>query len=295
AGDPLFRAGMVNDASWVDIDKDGWKDLIIAGDWMPITVFHNEKGKRLANITEQLGLEKTNGFWHKILPADVDNDGDIDFIAGNLGNNTQFKTTADQPLVTYAGDFNDDGRIDPIMTWFIQNISYPFNSRDELVEQIPALNKKFIKYADYATATIQDILPEAQLKNARKYYIYNTQTCIFINNGGRFECKPLPAEAQFSMVQSVLYRDYDGDGKKDILLAGNFYPFRVQQGRCDAGFGCLLKAGDKGNFITDDRSIAAGLFIPGDVRDMTELNGGRKNCIVISKNNAAVQVLSCNK
>ncbi len=144
AGDALFKAGMVNDAVWTDIDKDGWQDLIVVGDWMPIKIFHNDKGKKMTDVSTASGLDKTNGFWCKIIPADIDHDGDIDFIVGNLGTNTQFKTSIDEPLITYVGDFNNDGMMDPVMTWYLQHKSYPFNSRDELAEQMPVLNKKFL-------------------------------------------------------------------------------------------------------------------------------------------------------
>ncbi|MES1198252.1 MAG: RNA-binding protein, partial [Chitinophagaceae bacterium] len=250
-----------------------------------------EKGNKFLDISQQAGLDKTDGWWCKIVPADVDHDGDMDFIVGNLGSNTQFRTNEQQPLVTYVDDFNNDGRLDPIMTWYIQNASYPFNSRDELVEQMPTLNKKFLKYADFANATINTILSEEQIEKARKYYIYHTQTSLLINNNGKFQLEVLPLEAQFSVTSAILYKDYDDDGIEDILLAGNFYPFRVQQGRCDADIGCLLKGNGKGSFTTINRKIT-GLYIPGDVRDMIELKGLKKNVIVVSKNNDGVQVIT---
>lgn len=293
-GDRLFKAGMVTDASWSDTDGDGWEELIVAGEWMPVMIFRNEKGNKLTDISAPSGLEKTNGWWSKIVPADVDNDGDVDFIAGNMGANTQFKTNELEPLITYADDFDDNGKIDPVMTWYLQHTSYPFNSRDELVGQMPMLNKKFLKYADFATATIDKILSKQQIEKARKYYIYHTRTALFINNKGKFEMKALPPEAQFSVVNALLYKDYDHDGKEDILLTGNFYPFRVQQGQCDAALGCLLKGDGKGGFTVTDRTLT-GLYVKGDVRDMIELKGRKGNIIVIAKNNDAVQIITQTK
>lgn len=290
-GDPLFRAGMVTDAVWNDVDGDGWKDLIIAGEWMPVMIFHNEKGNKLVDISGQSGLQKTNGWWCKIVPADIDHDGDTDFIMGNMGRNTQFRTNDEQPLITYADDFDNNGRIDPIMTWYIQHTSYPFNSRDEITGQIPVLNKKFLRYADYAAATIDKILNKEQIEKASKFYIYTTQTSLLVNNGGKFSVKVLPVEAQFSIVNGILYKDYTGDGEEDIFLTGNFYPFRVQEGQCDAGLGCLLKGDSKGGFTTVDRKMT-GLYIKGDIRDMVELKGNKSSVIVVSKNNAAVQVIT---
>ena len=286
----LFSVGMVTDAVWNDIDKDGWPDLVITGDWMNIKIFHNEKGRRFSDITASSGLDSSAGWWCKIIPADIDNDGDIDFIAGNMGTNTQFKAKKSEPLITYAGDFNGDGRTDPILTWYIQGSSYPFNSRDELIEQMPALNKKFLKYADYAKADIHGILSDEQIEKADKFYIYNTQTSVLVNNHGRFDIKPLQQETQFSMMSGILYDDYDGDGLPDILLSGNFYPFRVQQGRCDANLGVLLKGDGKGNFNAVARALT-GLYIPGDVRDMIAVKGRQATTIIISKNSDTIQAL----
>ncbi|MET0637438.1 MAG: VCBS repeat-containing protein [Chitinophagaceae bacterium] len=290
AGDTLLKAGMVTDAEWADLDKDGWPDLVIGGNWMPVTIFHNEQGKSFRNITGEAGLQSSNGWSSRLLIADLDNDGDPDIVSGNLGNNTQFRTTADEPMVLYASDFNDDGRLDPVISWYIHNISYPFNSRDELVEQMPALNKRFIRYEDYAKATMNSLFTKEQIDKARKYYIYNTASQILINNKEKFEVRTLPTEVQFSLVNSILYNDFDGDGLKDLLLAGNFFPFRAQQGRCDASIGTLLKGDGKGNFITVNRQ-ETGLTIGGDVRDMVEINGKTGRQIIISKNNDAVQVL----
>lgn len=294
AGDALFKAGMVTGAVWNDIDNDGWKDLVIAGEWMPVMIFHNEKGSRLTDITAQSGLENSNGWWCRIVPADIDKDGDMDFILGNMGMNTQFRTSIQQPLITYADDFDNNGTIDPLMTWYIQNESYPFNTRDEIVSELPSLNKKFIRYADFAKSTIDDILSPDQKEKAKKLYVYTMLSSLLINNKGKFELKPLPVEAQFSIVNAILYKDYDGDGKEDILLAGNFYPFRVQQGRCDAGMGSLLKGDGRGNFSVIDRTHT-GLYIPGDVRNMAALNTAGGSIIAVSKNNDAVQVISKNK
>jgi enediyne biosynthesis protein E4 len=246
------------------------------------------------DITQQSGLNNNDGWWCKIIPADIDNDGNIDFIAGNMGWNTQFKATANEPLTTYAADFNGDGKVDPIITWFVQGKPYLFNSRDEMLEQLPGINKRFLKYADYAEANIDKLFEKLQIDAARKFYIKNTSTSFVRNNGkGFFTLMPLPLETQFSPVMGILYNDYDGDGKKDILTAGNFFPFRVQQGRCDAGTGSLLRADGNGNFKGIDIS-KTGLFLQGDIRDMLEVKGKKGRVIVISKNSGGVQVIKNN-
>ena len=288
---PGFKeAGMVTDAVWYDVDKDGWKDLVVVGEWTGLKIYHNDKGK-LRDISSEAGLENTAGFWSKIIPADVNNDGNIDFIIGNLGDNTSFKATPQQPLTIFVNDFNNDGQIDPVMTWYVQNKSYPFNSRDELAEQMPVLNKKFLHYSDFADATINDMFSPEQIQQSKKFYIHTTHSSLLVNKGNNhFELKPLPLEAQFSMIQGIEYDDFDGDGKKDLLLAGNFFPFRVQQGRSDAGTGCLLKGNDKGNFASVKRE-KTGLLVQGDVRDMVTLKSKKGSYIIISKNSGAIQVL----
>lgn len=292
AGEALSQAGMVTTAVWQDIDADGYDDLLIAGEWMPLRLFKNNAGKSLQDISSNAGLDSTDGWWCKILPADIDGDGDIDFILGNMGTNTQFRPTLTEPLITYVGDFNGDGKNDPILTWFVQGKSYPFNSRDELIEQMPTLNKKFLRYRDYANATISDIISPEQLEKSRKIYVYETRSSILLNNEGKFELKPLPPEAQFSMMQGILYRDFDGDGFDDILVAGNFYPFRVQQGRADAQIGTLLKGNGKGDFSPADRK-KTGLLLRGDIRDMAVLKGNNGLAkIIVSRNDEPLLMIN---
>jgi enediyne biosynthesis protein E4 len=294
AGENLFNAGMVTDAVWNDIDKDGWVDLIITGDWMPVKIFKNNNGT-FTDVTEKIGLNNLDGWWCKIIPADIDNDGNMDFIVGNLGWNTQFKPTATEPLTTYATDFNADRKVEPIFTWYVQGKPYLFNSRDEIAEQVPSINKKFLKYADYADATIENLFEKKQIDAAKKFYIKNVSTSILKNNGQDvFTTIPLPLEAQFSPVNGILYNDYDGDGRKDILISGNFFPFRVQQGRCDASLGSLFKGDGKGAFETVNIN-KTGLLLQGDVRDMIEVRGKSSSVTIVSKNNGAVQVIKNNQ
>ncbi len=289
-GKELFAVGMVSDAVWTDIDKDGWLDLVLAGDWMPLSIFKNQQGKKLVNQTSSFGLDSSSGWWCKLIAADIDQDGDTDLIAGNLGSNTQFRVSATQPMVTYVGDFNQDGRIDPVMTWWVQGESYPYNSRDELIEQMPQLNKLFLRYEDYANASITKVIGEDQAKSALKINIRETRSSVFINEAGKFIIKPLPLEAQFSMMNGILYRDFDGDGKNDIFGAGNFFPFRVQLGRCDASKGSLFRGNHKNEFMAVGYNHT-GLDVEGDVRDMVEIKGRRSSYIVISRNNATMLVL----
>ncbi len=226
----LSFAGMVTDALWVDINKDGWEDLVVVGQFMPISVFENHQGK-LVNATNAYGLGGTNGWWTRILADDFDNDGDTDIVVGNLGLNTQFKASANEPMsITYA-DFMGNGLIDPILCYYNQGKSYPYFSKDEIASQIPSLQKRFLHYADYADAQLSDMFREEQLQNAKSVEIKTLQSVFLRNNGHKkFDISALPPYAQISAANGMVSFDMNKNGKKDILLAGNFYPFRTQMG-----------------------------------------------------------------
>ena len=289
----LKEPGMVNIAAWVDLNKDGYPELLIAGDWMGVTLFLNNKGK-LEDISAKSGLNNLNGMWSAINVADVDGDGDLDFVLGNCGYNNQFKASKQQPVTLYVNDFDDNGSQDAIMCYYIQGKSYPMASRDELLEQIVPLRKKFVKYKDYADATLEGIFPKTKISDAKKFYCDELATGILYNDGNmHFSFKPLPPEAQFSKVYGIVVHDFDKDGINDILISGNFYPYRVQLGRNDAGLGMLLK-GDRKSFTAIDPA-ASGCYIDGDVRAMDFIKTADGNVIVVAKNDDAVQVIKTNK
>jgi hypothetical protein len=291
----LLHPGIVTSALWQDLDKDGLPELLIAGDWMPLQLFKNKKD-RLQNISAEAGLMQTNGLWSSLLAEDIDGDGDTDFIAGNSGLNNQFRASAKEPMTVHAADFDDNGTLDAITCYYIQGKSYPMASRDELLDQIVPLRKKFVKYKDYATASLEDIFPKSKLASADVNSVYQLASCVLVNDGkNRFTLQPLPAQAQFSKLFGLLSRDIDQDGKKDLLLAGNFFPYRVQLGRNDAGLGVLLKGNGAGGFQPLPNE-EAGLFIDGDVRNIVSLttkNG--ETLLVVARNNDSVQVLKIAK
>ncbi len=260
----LRTVGMVQTAVWADLNGDKYPELISAGDWMPLKIFQNQRGNLTENSAD-MGLSGTEGLWASLLPADLDNDGDIDLIAGNAGLNNQFKASIQEPMSIVAADINDDGVIDPVWSYFIQGKSYPAPSRDELLDQVVPLRKKFNRYHLYANATINDIYSAKQIAQATTVYCRQLASGIFRNENGRFRFEPFPVEAQFSRVSSILYEDLNHDGQKDLLLLGNFHPYRVQMGPCDASFGLFLKGDGKGQFkpLTPSES---GLWANGDVR-----------------------------
>lgn len=291
----LRLPGMVTTAVWADVDNDHYPELLLAGDWMPIMLFKNNKG-RLADISHNAGLDSTSGMWSTVAATDADGDGDIDFILGNCGTNNQFKASKQEPMTMFAADFDDNGTIDPIVCYYIQGKSYPVASRDELLDQIVPLRKKFVKYADYADATVSDIFPKEKLAAAQVLRCEELSTGILYNQGNsQFRFKALPLQAQFSKVNAIVTDDFTGDGIQDIFMAGNFFPYRLQLGRSDAGLGLLLMGDGKGEYTAMDAS-ATGCYADGDVRGVVEVkNKAGQRLLVVAKNDAAVQVLKLQK
>ena len=288
----LQKPGMVTTAQWVDLNKDHYPELVIAGDWMPVMLFNNTKGK-LEDISLASGLKNLNGMWSALTATDIDGDGDIDFLLGNCGYNDQFsKTNKDQPLQLYVNDFDDNGIIDPIMCYYIHGKSYPMASRDELLDQVPVLKKKYIKYKNYADATINDIFSKEKISQAKVLYCDELASGILYNDGhNNFSFKPFPLPAQASKIFGLTADDFDKDGKKDILCSGNYFSYRVQLGRSDASLGLLMKGQGNENFLAVDPTLS-GVYIDGDVRAMTAIkNKLGETLIIVAKNNDAVQVL----
>ena len=289
---PALRLpGMVTAATWATIGDAQYPDLLIVGDWMPVMLFRNDKGK-LSDVSAAAGLAGLEGMWSSITPADVDGDGKLDFVLGNCGLNNQFKASLTQPLSLYVADFDENGSLDPIFCYYIGGKSYPMASRDELLDQIVSLRKKFNSYKAYADATINDIFPPEKVAQAKVLHCNQLASGVLYNKGGgRFSFSPLPLAAQFSKVFGGVADDFDGDGVRDILVAGNFFPYRTQLGRCDASLGMLLK----GPALTPVDPAISGCYIGGDVRGIVEVKdaaGGR--LLIVAKNDDAVQVLKIN-
>jgi hypothetical protein len=285
---------MVTAATWADFNNDSWPDLVVVGEWMPVRIFQNEKGK-LVERTDINDLQKSNGWWCSVTSADVDGDGDLDVLLGNAGTNMQFKASDKEPVELYAGDFNQDGALDPVLAYYIKGKSYPMASRDEMLDQVASLRKKFIKYEDYANASIQEIATEEQLEKAYKFAAYQLRSCWLENIDGKdFKLRVLDPMAQFSSVNGFIHDDFDNDGKKDFIAAGNFYPFKPQLGRSDASMGVLL------NYVNGDlrarNEMRSSLWLTGDIRDIAVLkfkNGQRR--VVVSRNNENASIYAVGK
>lgn len=284
----LTNPGMVTTAVWTDFNGDSWPDLIVAGEWMPITIFENQNGTLVTREFE--GLRDSNGWWTTIFPADVDGDGDMDYLVGNAGTNLQFSASVEEPVQLFAADFNDDGTLDPILCYYIQGKSYPMASRDELLDQMTSLRKKFITYADYANATIYDIAPAATIEKAYRLDAYRLESVWIENKGSDFELHALPDVAQFSAINGFLFNDFDGDGDREVLAAGNFFPYKPQLGRCDASMGVILKYDGDGTFTCE---VQSDLWLTGDIRSMALVRSSNGTArVVVSRNNDRAGVYS---
>lgn len=284
---PFAKIGMVTDAEWIDLNKDGPKDLVLCGEFMPITVLINTPEGFKDKTTDYFDSPQS-GFWFKLAFADVNGDGKPDLIAGNLGTNTQIKATATEPAEMYYADFDGNGSIDPFFNFYVQGKSYPFVSRDELNEQIYPMRKRFSSYKMYADATIHEIFDAPDLAKAKKLSVNTTKTTLFINANGKFVAAPLPAEAQFAPVNQILTGDFDHDGLQDVLLLGNHADNRLKIGSIDANYGCLLKGNGKGGFtyITQPES---GLSVTGDVKSAIEVIIGKVPYLVIGTADEALK------
>ncbi|WP_342645343.1 VCBS repeat-containing protein [Mucilaginibacter sp. CSA2-8R] len=276
---PFATAGMVTDAQWCDLNHDGRKDLVVCGELMPIKVYINST-TGFTDQTDTYFTTSQSGFWNTLAVADLNGDGQDDIVAGNLGCNSVIQASAKEPAEMYFADFDGNGSIDPMFCFYVQGKSYPFVSRDELNEQMYPMRRKFNSYKAYADATLQDIIPADKLEKAGKISANEVNTCVFINQNGKFSKNTLPVEAQFSMVSRMMVKDFDHDKKPDILLLGNHTDNRLKIGSIDANYGCLLKGDGKGNF-TYVSQPASGLNVEGDVKSATDITINSKKYLLI--------------
>ena len=264
----LQHIGMVTDALWSDIDHDGWKDLVIVGEWMPVTVYKNNKG-RLQNITQQLKLEKTTGLWTTLYAADISNDGFEDFLVGNWGENSKLKASVDFPLLLYVGDADNNGHVEQILCVARDREYYTFLGKEELEKLLPGIIKK--KYLDYKTMagkTVENILGK-NLPSLTKLAASTLSSAIINNVNAKLALTKLPGSLQWSPVFSFATGDFNKDGKTDIMSAGNFYGVLPFEGRYDAGYGTILL--NNGTGFLNASPLNSGLILEGEIRDIKKL------------------------
>jgi hypothetical protein len=283
----LSDAGLVTSAIWSDVNNDGWTDLVLVGEWMPITFFISDKGKSFT----PLRLENSSGWWNSISGGDFDNDGDIDYIAGNLGLNSIYKATVDEPVAIYAKDFDSNGSLDPILCRYIQGKEYPVHPREALTGQIPGLRGVALRYSQYGGMGIRDLFSKEKFENsiALKSMMFAS---VYIQNNGnnKFEIKPLPSQAQFSPMFGTLIIDLDEDGNLDVLSVGNSYACEILSGYYDAGIGNYLRGDGNGNFQAIPVT-QSGFFVDGDAKAIAKLisNTG-KELLLVTQNRDSLKV-----
>lgn len=286
----LQKAGMVTDAVWTDLNNDKKPDLIVVGEWMPVTVFINTNGKFENKTTTYFGKEYS-GWWNKILLEDLNGDGKLDVVIGNLGLNTQCKVSDAEPAEMYYKDFDNNGSVDPILCFYMKHKTYPYVTRDELLEQMSTMRTKFVDYKSYADAGIKEIFSAEEMKDVKHLQVNHLATTYFESGtDGKFHEKVLPMQAQFSPVFTITALDYDKDGKTDLLLCGNINQARLRFGKYDANYGVLLKGDGKGNFnyVTQAQS---GFHLLGDVRSVLNIN----NRLLFGVNQAAMKAYQLKK
>jgi len=281
----LETPGLINAAVWTDIDHDNHPDLVIAGDWMPIRVFINN-GHTLTELTTP-GLP--TGFWRSLAVTDIDQDGDMDLLAGNLGLNNPFHISTERPAQLMAKDFDGNGIVEPIFCYYIKDDdgSYRLStgiSRDQWARQMPSIKKTFDRNELYATASMDMIFTKEMMTGATTLDCKETRSGYFENNGrGQFSFHPFPIPAQMAPVNAIIADDVDKDGALDILLAGNEYQAAVPVGRYDASYGLLLTGNGKGHFDPVP-PVASGLILDGDVRDLKVIHAAGQRILLVAVN-----------
>mgnify|MGYP001577627126 FL=1 len=279
----LNNIGMVTDAVFTDIDNDNDEDLMLVGEWMEIKLLTNTNGI-FEDDSEKFGLKDTRGIWWSITASDLDNDGDDDYIIGNLGKNNKFKASEEHPFKVYANDFDNNGTNDVVLAKFYKDDYVPLRGRQCTSQQMPYVADKFKDYHSFASSKLIDILPEEKVDDAIVLEIKNFESIVLINNNGTLVRKSLPNEAQISPIKASLVLDINNDGNMDIITVGNHYGVEVETTRYDAGFGTVL-LGDGNNEFKFISPIKSGFYVPYDNRNIQIINQKNDNLILVTNNN----------
>ena len=284
----LKEPGMVTDAVWSDLNNDSYPDLLLVGDWMPVTYFINNKGSIGAVQT----ISNSSGLWNCIVAADINKDGHIDFLLGNWGYNTQFKASSEKPMEMYINDFDANGTTEAVISYYWPDgKSHLYHSKSDITSQLPFLKKKFLLYKDYAGKSATDIFGKDLISKSAKLSIQTLASSVLMNKGkGNFTITPLPQLLQTSPVFTMIADDFNGDGNTDIITGGNFWDIKPDIGRLDANAASLLSGNGDGtfNFVSP---VISGLNTRGQVRDITAITVKNKKYVAFARNNDAIQFL----
>ena len=283
----LTQVGMVKDAHWADLDDDGWLELIVAGEWMPVSVFTNQQG-RLARAAIP-ALDNASGWWNTLEVADIDGDGDPDLLAGNLGLNSKLKASPDEPVSLVVKDVDQNGTTEQLLFHYVQGQKQLFATKDELSSQLVDIKNRFVSYDAFARASMEDVFPADQLADAEELRVNEARSGAFVNDGEmNFRFVPFPAEAQFSPVNAI--QVLEREGLPNLLTAGNFYEVTIERGRYDADYGTLLSNRGNGRFAAVPNP-QSGVYLEGQVRDLETINFRGEDFIIVARNNETLSFI----
>jgi hypothetical protein len=284
----LSATGFVKSAYWFDIDQDSDQDLVLSQEWQGIVAFINNKGS-----FEKRVLSDKKGWWNFTLPVDVDGDGDLDFIAGNLGLNNRLKASPEHPVRLYYNDFDGNGKKEQVVTYYLDNKEIPFANKMDLEKQIPIMKKRFLYAEQFAKASLTELFTADKLKDANRLVADYFANVVLINDGNlNFTTNALPWEAQLSSFKDAVVINANNDALPDVLLIGNFSENNIQMGRNDADLGTILVNRGKGTFTCESLN---GLQITGEARKIRRMNIASKESFVIARNNDSVMVVQFKK
>lgn len=288
----LKTVGMVTDAVWSDTDGDRRPDLVLVGEWMPVTVFRNRGGGRLERATVE-GLAKSEGWWNRIVAADLDGDGRDEFVLGNLGRNARLHASDAEPLTMIVKDFDNNGYAEQLLGMYNGGKPYPLVLRDDLIKTVPPWKARFLNYKDYALKTLDDVVPAAERKDAVVKQVHRFESVVMRRGAnGAWTLMPLPLEAQLAPVYGIAAHDVDGDGRLDLLLGGNFDGVKPEIGRMAASQGLLLLGTDAPGAFEVSRPADSGFRMSGQVRAIARVKTRAGVRMIAARNNAAPLVFS---
>lgn len=287
----LINAGMVTDAVWVDINSDSQTDLVVVGEWMePLVLLQGDNGKFHKAANEDLGLENMFGWWFSIEAEDLDNDGDLDLVLGNIGNNYKYQATKEQPFKVYAKDFNNSGNTDIVLSYSQDGNYYPVRGKQCSSQQLPQLKEKFKDYNSFAIADVQEVYSDLGLNDALELNANTFSSYILQNENSHFNKIKLPSYAQISSINDILIDDFNQDGIKDVLVAGNLYTSEVETTRNDASYGSVIMFDRNIKNMKALQPSQSGLFIKGDCKKIGKIKIGDVYYLISAINNGAVSL-----
>lgn len=294
--DDWDKLTMVTSALWTDYDNDGWRDLIVVGEFMPITIFHNIRGELVYVDPEKAGLINTSGWWNSLAGGDFDNDGDIDYLLGNLGLNNRYNVSKETLVSIYAKDFDKNGKIDPLMSYYMDEKEYLIHSRDEIIGQIAAMRARFKTYESYSDVTFEESFLPEEIEGSYILRSHLFESSFLENLGnGQFSIRALPKECQMGPIEGILIDDFNGDGELDALLTGNSYTTEVSIGRYDALKGTVLKGNGKGQFSTLSME-ESGFLNDWDASALSKLiKADGTMYVLVANNDAALEIFELNQ